>query len=241
MDPPPQRIMIVGAPGSGKSTLARALGARTGLPVRHIDRIHYASGWVERPPEEKARLAADLHAQERWIIEGGLSSTWPDRVARADVLIWLDVPWLVRMTRVLRRTFRYLGTTRPDLPDDCPERLNRQSLEFWAYIWRTRRTSRAKMRRLHDGWRPATRAFRLRGSCEVRRFVASVDPPSRRRPEVLREMTSATELATLKRLMNEPLSDGDQRILEGEATDETGIWIGLPADRHEDRSTSGNE
>lgn len=36
-----QRVMIVGQPGSGKSTLARKLGEHTGLPVVHIDTIHW--------------------------------------------------------------------------------------------------------------------------------------------------------------------------------------------------------
>ena len=168
--------MIVGAPGSGKSTLARTLGERTGLPVRHLDQVHYAAGWTERALDEKLRLMQALHAQERWIIEGGLSVTWPERVARADTLVWLDFPYSLRMARVLRRTLTHLGRTRPDLPDDCPERLNRQSLEFWHYIWRTRHTSREKMRRLHDEHRGRLRAYRLRDRHEVARFVASVLP-----------------------------------------------------------------
>ena len=34
------RILILGCPGSGKSTLARALAARTGLPLVHLDNIY---------------------------------------------------------------------------------------------------------------------------------------------------------------------------------------------------------
>lgn len=43
-----KRIMIIGQPGSGKSTLAKLLGEITGLPVVHIDTIHWQTGWVER-------------------------------------------------------------------------------------------------------------------------------------------------------------------------------------------------
>ena len=44
-----KRVMIVGQPGAGKSTIARQIGQRTGLPVVHIDKIHWMPGWVERP------------------------------------------------------------------------------------------------------------------------------------------------------------------------------------------------
>jgi adenylate kinase family enzyme len=55
-----QRVMIVGQPGSGKSTLARKLGQRTGLPVIHIDTIHWQPGWVERSWDEKTRLCHEV-------------------------------------------------------------------------------------------------------------------------------------------------------------------------------------
>ncbi len=82
-----QRVMIVGQPGSGKSTLARRLGERTGLPVVHIDTIHWQPGWIERSPDEKTRLCLEVEARDRWIFEGGHSTTWENRVARADLQI----------------------------------------------------------------------------------------------------------------------------------------------------------
>ena len=75
-----QRVMILGQPGSGKSTLAQKLGQRSGLPVFHIDKIHWSAGWVERPRDEKTRLCLEVHARATWIFEGGHSATWPDRL-----------------------------------------------------------------------------------------------------------------------------------------------------------------
>ena len=166
--------MIVGGPGSGKSMLARALGERTGLPVYHMDHIHYASGWVERSKAEKTRLTREVHALDEWIFEGGHSTTYPERVARADTLIWLDVPVGRRLVRVLRRTLRYRGTTRPDLPLGCPERLNLRTLEFFSFIWRTRRTSRTTLARIHDEARPRLRVVRLIDDAGVAEFLAGV-------------------------------------------------------------------
>ncbi len=76
-----KRVMIIGQPGSGKSTLARQLGAVTGLPVVHIDHIHWKSGWVERDRVEKAELCREVHAGEEWIFEGDQTdheTLWPN-------------------------------------------------------------------------------------------------------------------------------------------------------------------
>ncbi len=66
-----KRIMIVGGPGSGKSTLAREVGARLGLPVFHMDQIHWQENWVERPLVEKIPMAKAVVAQDAWVFEGG--------------------------------------------------------------------------------------------------------------------------------------------------------------------------
>lgn len=43
------KIEILGTSGSGKSTLAKRLGETYGLPVLHMDTVHFLPGWVERP------------------------------------------------------------------------------------------------------------------------------------------------------------------------------------------------
>ena len=169
-----KRVMIVGGPGSGKSTLARMLGARTGLPVVHIDHIHWKPGWVPRSNEEKDRLTHEVHTRDTWIFEGGHSRTYPERLARADTFIWLDVPLWLRVLRVLRRTLRDLGKSRPDLPENCPERLNGETIKFLAFIWRTRHSAREKHRKIADAPPRHLRVIRLRNLREVRGFLASL-------------------------------------------------------------------
>ena len=163
--------MIVGQPGSGKSTFARLLGDATELPVIHIDRIHWQPGWVERPRPAKLAMIRAEEVKERWIIEGGLSETWEERRDRADLLIWLDVPMWRRLARVVRRRMTYHQQTRPDLPENCPERLDP---EFLRWIWNTRRTARERMRRLFETAGPNTRAVVLHTLSDVRAFVNEV-------------------------------------------------------------------
>jgi adenylate kinase family enzyme len=72
-----QRIMIIRQPGSGKSRLARQVGARLGLPVHHIDHIHWQSGWIERDRAEKGRMCLAIEAQPAWVFEGGIPRPVP--------------------------------------------------------------------------------------------------------------------------------------------------------------------
>ena len=99
-----KRVMIVGGPGSGKSTLARMLGEITGLPIFHMDHIHWKPGWVERTQDEKNHLTHEVHLREEWIFEGNHSRTYTERIKRADTLIWLGFPVALRLWRVLRRS-----------------------------------------------------------------------------------------------------------------------------------------
>ncbi len=143
-----QRVMIVGGPGSGKSTLARALGERTGLPVYHMDHIHWLPGWVQRPHAQKLAMARDIEASDSWIFEGGFSTTYDHRAARADTLIWLDLAVMLRLWRVTRRLVQNYGRRRPDMAEGCVELLHGETLAFYRFIWRTRESGRLKLRQL---------------------------------------------------------------------------------------------
>lgn len=166
-----KRVMIIGQPGSGKSTLARKLGELTGLPVMHIDQIHWKSGWIERSDKEKAKLIANVHAQKKWIFEGGHSRSYPERIARADTCIWLDFPFGVRLWRVFNRIVSYYGTDRPDLPEGCPERFN---WEFFVWIVSTRKTGRIASQAIIDNPPPHLTVYHLRNVKEVQEFLGDV-------------------------------------------------------------------
>jgi adenylate kinase family enzyme len=177
-----RRVMILGQPGSGKSTLARRIGERTGLPVVHIDHIHWQAGWIERPVEEKTRLCLAIEAQDAWIFEGGDSRTWANRAERADLVVWLDVPLGIRLWRVTLRTLRWYGQSRPDLPPGCVERIGAGTWAFYRYIWRTRRSARLRIARLVEAAPSGRQVVVLRRRAEVRAFLDRLGPAHAKGP-----------------------------------------------------------
>jgi len=128
-----QRIVILGPSGSGKSTLARTVGARLGLPVIHLDALFWNPGWVECETAEFQRRVAAAHAGDAWVSEGNYSTkTWPLRLPRADLVVRLWAPRGVRLRRVLWRSLKGYGRTRPDLGPGCPEHFD---LAFYQFVW----------------------------------------------------------------------------------------------------------
>ncbi len=144
------------------------MGEITHLPVVHIDHVHWAPGWVERTRAEKDRLCAEIHARPEWIFEGGHSFTWAERLSRADTVIWLDLPLAPRLWRVIWRTLRYWGRSRPDMSPGCPERF---SLEFLRWIWRTRVSMCNRLRWFFDRVPQDKDRHHLRGRREIEAYL----------------------------------------------------------------------
>jgi adenylate kinase family enzyme len=111
------KLFITGNAGSGKTTLAHRLGSDLKVPVHSLDEVVWRPGWRKTPANERDLAIAGLVANPRWVIEG----VSPAVFARADMVIFLDVPRPLCMVRCARRNWQYLFSSRPGLPDDCPE------------------------------------------------------------------------------------------------------------------------
>jgi adenylate kinase family enzyme len=162
----------MGPSGAGKSTLARQLGGRLEIEVVHMDRLHWRPGWIEGPNEELRAAVAEVVEREAWVIDGnyGGSGTLEARMDACDTIVYLDFPRRVCLWRVFRRIVRYYGQTRPDLADDCPEKLDP---EFIKWVWDTPKRRPAALERLatYVGRREI---YILHNGREVRSFLAGV-------------------------------------------------------------------
>ncbi len=101
---PGHRILVYGVTGSGKSTLARQIAQRCGLPGYVVDDLTWQPGWVQLPPDvQRARFAA-ICAEDEWVLDSAYSS-WRDVVLdRADLIVGLDYPRWLSLTRLIRRS-----------------------------------------------------------------------------------------------------------------------------------------
>lgn len=164
-----KRVLVIGSGGSGKTTFSKALAARTGLPLIHLDQLFWHPGWVKTPDEEWDRVIRELCARDAWIMDGNYGRTLPMRLAAADTIVFLDLPRLVCTWRILRRQFRYLGRIRPDSAPGCPERLTWEFVN-WVWMYPSRRRPEI-MRRLEASRRENRQVVVLRNQEDAGRFL----------------------------------------------------------------------
>jgi hypothetical protein len=102
------RIAIRGASGSGKSTLARGLAQDLGVPYVELDALHHGPNWrAASAAELKARVDAALDDRAGWVVDGNYDSKLHGLVLdRAELIVWLDLPLLTKLLRLVRRTSR---------------------------------------------------------------------------------------------------------------------------------------
>lgn len=140
------KIAIIGSPGSGKSTLAIKLHERLSIPVYHLDQYFWLPGW-QRPDraifEQKHNTLCD---KDTWIIEGMATRYMAYRCEKADVIIFLDIPWWRCIYRIFKRAITYYGHVYISSAPECPERL--PDREFLWYIVRFHWVLKKQIRQL---------------------------------------------------------------------------------------------
>ena len=142
---PYRKVLVLGCGGAGKSTLASDMGRRFSLPVIHLDRIWWRSGWVNCSEEEFDALLSCELAKPAWVMDGNYLRTLAVRLQAADAAVLYDLPVEVCLQSVYARAKRYAGRSRPDMPEGCIEQVDG---EFEAWIRSFRKETLPQVRRL---------------------------------------------------------------------------------------------
>ena len=102
---PYKRMVIIGVTSSGKYTLAENLARRFGHLCIELDALHWEPNWQEAPLEVFRMRVKNAIRAEKWVVAGNYHVVrdliWP----QAEMIIWLDYPFLTVLWQLTRRTF----------------------------------------------------------------------------------------------------------------------------------------
>jgi adenylate kinase family enzyme len=173
-----RRVSVIGSSGSGKSTVASALARAMGAPWLELDSVYHQADWTPLPAEEFRRRVLAAAAGESWVIDGGYSAVRDLVWARADTVVWLDLPKRTVMRRIVWRTLRRVAG-RAELWNGNRERWRNlftwdpeESVISWA--WHKHGPQRERYAAaMADPANGHLRFVRLTSPAAVRRFLRS--------------------------------------------------------------------
>lgn len=108
------KIYIVGSVASGKSTLARRISQITGIPCHHLDEVVHmpdpTDSWgnKKRTIEERDVLFGSILEQKHYIMEDTGRECFMEGMRKADIVILLEIPLIVRQKRILFRWIKQI-------------------------------------------------------------------------------------------------------------------------------------
>lgn len=183
-----RRINVIGSSGSGKTTMARRIAERNGLPHLELDGIFHQPGWQPREQEDFRAEVAEFVAADAWVIDGNYSVVKDIMWARADTVVFLDLPrWRV-MRQLVPRTLRRM-ITGEELWNGNRERWQNlltldpeSNLLVWSWTRHALQRERFEAAVVDPRW-GHIEFVRLRRPREVRAFLRGHRPAQGLRPQ----------------------------------------------------------
>lgn len=167
-----KRIMVLGvSAGVGKSTFAKRLGEKLDIDVYHLDRFYWEPGWQEATLEDFSARQREVVEKDQWIIEGNYRPTYEIRAERADTIIYLELPLMICLFRVLKRWWTHRGSTRPDLGEGCSERMEAAFLKFIVTTYRKRKKNMQERLLSFQEIGREKRVIQLRSKKDIQKFL----------------------------------------------------------------------
>lgn len=172
-----RRVSVVGGSCTGKTTFARALAELLGVPFVELDELNWQEGWTMTERDLFQSRVREATAGDEWVVDGNYGGrgardiVWP----RADTVVWLDLPLLLSLVRMWRRTTgrirrreRLWGGNQETIRNTF---FSRESLFMWALKTHRRRRRYLTALMTHPAYAHIT-FHRLRSPAQVERWLA---------------------------------------------------------------------
>ena len=164
-----KKILVIGSSGAGKSTFSKRLGEITGIEVIHLDQIHWKPNWTEPAKEEWQAIVNNALQGDSWIMDGNFGGTMEMRMTACDTVIFLELPPLVCIYRILKRVAFYHGKKRPDMAEGCNEKFD---WEFIKWVWNYPVQTKPKVEALLEKFQNEKTIIRLTSKAKIENFFA---------------------------------------------------------------------
>jgi len=139
-----ERILIIGGNGCGKTTLAQKLAHKLELPLIHLDVLYWRDNWKYASKDEFDELLMKELSKPKWIIDGNMNRSIPLRLKYCDTVIYMDFSRTMCVYGAIKRVVKNYGKSRFDMGGYCPEKFNREKIEFIKAIWNHDKTNRKR-------------------------------------------------------------------------------------------------
>jgi hypothetical protein len=105
-----KRILVIGASGSGKSTYAQMAADKLNLTYIATDPFYWDIDWQLVPDAVVRERVAEALQHPDWVMDGNFDDLRELVWQQADCILWLNLPFLTVLYRVITRNLRWWVT-----------------------------------------------------------------------------------------------------------------------------------